>query len=63
MTAAEALRTLRQSRDAERDAAIWHDDGRSIAHLAAVAGVRVEYVTCDLRTLTTQRREAGEGKR
>ena len=60
MTAAEALRKLRESRDG---GLIFHDNGRTIAHLATVAGVRVEFVTCDLRTLTTQRREAGEGKR
>ena len=63
MTSGEALRTLRQSRDAERDAAIWHDDGCTIARLAALAGVRVEFVTVDLRTLTTQRRTVGEGAR
>ena len=56
MTASEALARLRASRDADHDAPIWGDDGRSVRMLAEAAGVRVEYVHCDLAALTTERR-------
>ena len=57
MTPAEtALSLLCQSRDAECDARIWYDDGRTIERLARTAGVRVEYVHVDLTRLTTERR-------
>jgi len=61
-TAATALHLLRRSRDAERDASIWHDDGRTVERLARDAGVRVEYVHVSLSTLTCERRtiEGGE---
>lgn len=52
----DALATLRQSRDADHDAPIWHDKGRTIARLAREAGVRIEYVHVDLRALTVTRR-------
>lgn len=64
MMPAEALARLRASRDAERDAPIWHDRGRSIAHLARLAGVTVTYAHVELgRELTTEYRtaEPGEG--
>ena len=56
MTPAEALTRLRASRDADHDAPIWGDDGRSVRMLAEAAGVRVEYVHCNLTALTTERR-------
>lgn len=56
MTPAEALARLRASRDADHDAPIWADNGRSVAMLAEAAGVRVEYAHVDLRTLTTEYR-------
>ena len=56
MTPAEALAVLRNSRDDEHDAAIWHDNGRTIRRLAQAAGVRVEYVHVDLTAQTTVRR-------
>ena len=56
MTPAEALARLRASRDADHDAPIWGDDGRSVRMLAEAAGVRVEYVHCNLTALTTERR-------
>lgn len=53
MTPAEALSALLESRDAEHDAPVWADGGRTITHLARVAGVRVTFAHCDLRELTT----------
>ena len=61
MTAAEALAPLRDSRDAEHDAPIWHDRGATVTALARRAGARVEYVHVNLRTLETTRRTV-EGK-
>ena len=54
--AATALATLRASRDAERDAPIWHDNGRSITRHARMAGARVKYVHVDLTALACERR-------
>ena len=63
MTPAEALALLRDSRDAEHDAPIWHDGGATVTALARRAGVRVEYVHVNLRTLETTRRIVeGEGE-
>ena len=56
MTPAEALARLRESRDADHDAPVWGDDGRSVRMLAEAAGVRVEYVHVNLSSLTTERR-------
>ena len=56
MTPADALAQLTASRDAERDAPVWHDGGRRIAALAHLAGVRVEYVHVDLSKQTVKRR-------
>jgi hypothetical protein len=57
MTASEAFARLRASRDAERDAPIWRDNGRSVAALAMTAGVRVTYAHVTLgKELTTQHR-------
>ena len=57
MTPADtALALLRVFGDAERDALVWYDDGRTIERLARTAGVRVEYVHVDLTRLTTERR-------
>jgi len=61
VTAAEALALLRASRDADHDAPIWTDNGATVTALARRAGVRVEYVHVDLRTLETTRRVV-EGK-
>ena len=61
-TAATALARLRDSRDAEHDAPVWGDRGRSVAMLARAAGVRVDYVHVDLRTLETARRIVEGGK-
>jgi hypothetical protein len=43
-----ALRLLLHSRDADSDATIWHDDGRTLQRLATTAGVRVGYVHAEL---------------
>lgn len=56
MTPAEALARLRDSRDAEHDAPVWGDRGRSVAMLARAAGVRVVFVHCDLTAQTVERR-------
>ena len=57
MTASEALARLRASRDDERDAPIWADNGRSVRMLAEAAGVRVEYVHVTLgKEITTEYR-------
>ena len=56
MTANEALARLRASRDGERDAPIWGDNGRSVRMLAEAAGVTVTYVHVNLSALTTERR-------
>ena len=61
MTPAEALTRLRASRDADHDAPIWGDNGRSVAMLAEAAGVTVTYVHVNLSALTTERRVV-EGK-
>lgn len=58
--AATALALLIQSRDAEHDAPIWHDNGRTVTRLAQTAGTRVTYVHVDLTALTTERRTVGE---
>lgn len=55
-TSDTALSMLRDSRDAERNARIFDDDGATITRLAEAAGVRVEYVRVDLRALTCERR-------
>ena len=62
MTAEQALRKLRESRDAEHDAPVWADHGRTVRRLAALAGVRVVYVAVDLTAQTATRHtvEAGE---
>ena len=59
MTPAEALRLLRQSRD-DTPALVWHDNGRTVAQLAHTAGVRVEYIHCDLTAQTCERRVMNE---
>ena len=56
VTASEALARLRDSRDAEHDAPVWGDRGRSVAMLARAAGVRVDYVHYDLTAQTVERR-------
>ena len=56
MTPAEALTRLRASRDADHDAPVWADDGRSVRMLAEAAGVTVTYVHVNLASLTTERR-------
>ena len=56
MTPAEALARLRASRDADHDAPIWGDNGRSARMLAEAAGVTVTYVHVNLSALTTERR-------
>ncbi len=57
MTPAEALARLAASRDAEHDAPVWGDNGRSVAMLAATAGVAVTYVHARLgREMTTEYR-------
>ena len=61
MTPAEALARLRASRDADHDAPIWGDNGRSVAMLAEAAGVTVTYVHVNLSALTTEWRVV-EGK-
>ena len=61
MTASEALARLRASRDADHDAPIWGDNGRSARMLAEAAGVTVTYVHVNLSALTTERRVV-EGK-
>ena len=64
MTPAEtALSLLRASRDAERDAPIWHDNGRTVARLAETAGVRVVYVHVDLTALATEFRTVAQPAR
>jgi len=60
MTSHEALAILRASRDAEHDAPIWDDDGRSITQLAHVAGVKVTYVRVDLTQRELRTVEATE---
>ncbi len=52
-TPQDAVRRLLHSRDADQDAAIWHDNGRSIVHLARQAGVVVMFAHVDLATLQT----------
>ena len=57
MTPADALAQLTASRDAERDAPVWHDGGRrTVTRLARLAGVRVEYVHVDMAKQTSERR-------
>lgn len=56
MTRADALAQLAASRDAEHDALVWHDGGRTITRLAHLAGVRVEYVHVDLAKQVSERR-------
>ena len=60
MTPAESLRLLRQSRDAERDALIFTDNGRTVAQLAHTAGVMVTYIHCNLSAQTCERRTVNE---
>ena len=55
-TASTALHLLRESRDADHDAPVWADNGRSVRMLAEAAGVTVTFLHCDLTTLTTERR-------
>jgi hypothetical protein len=55
MTRSEALARLRASRDADHDAPIWADRGRSVRMLAEAAGVRVVYAHVNLSALTTER--------
>ena len=56
MTPAEALARLRASRDADHDAPVWGDDGRSVRMLAEAAGVTVTFLHVNLSALTTERR-------
>ena len=57
MTASEALARLRASRDADHDAPIWGDNGRSARMLAEAAGVRVVYAHVELgKEMTTEYR-------
>lgn len=56
MTPTEALAILRESCDADHDARIWADGGKRITALARLAGVRVEYVHCDLTKQASERR-------
>ena len=60
MTPAEALRLLRQSRDAERDAPVFTDNGRTVAQLAHAAGVTVTFAHVDLTAQTTEYRTVNE---
>ena len=57
MTPADALARLRASRDADRDAPVWGDDGRSVRMLAEAAGVTVTFLHCDLSTAEVEYRE------
>ena len=57
-TPQDAMRRLLHSRDGERDAAIWHDNGRSVVHLARQAGALVTFAHVDLATLQTTYRTA-----
>jgi hypothetical protein len=52
-----ALGMLLDSRDPDTDAAIWHDNGRTVKRLANTAGVYVEYIHVDLTAGTVERRE------
>ena len=55
MTPAEtALHLLRQSRDAEHDAPVWFDNGKTATLLARTAGVRVVYISVDLTAQTSE---------
>jgi hypothetical protein len=57
MTRSEALARLRASRDADHDAPIWADNGRSVRMLAEAAGVRVVYAHVELgKEMTTEYR-------
>ena len=53
MTPTEAMALLRQSRDAEHNAPIWHDDGQTVTQLAQLAGTTVTYATVDLTEMET----------
>ena len=63
MTAAlTELALLRASRDAEHEAPIWPDGGRTVRQLTQTAGVRVTYVHVDLTAQTTEYRTVeGDG--
>ena len=56
-TASTALHLLRASRDADHDAPIWGDNGRSARMLAEAAGVTVTFLHCDLSTGEVEYRE------
>jgi hypothetical protein len=56
MKPAEALAILRASANAEHDAPIWNDDGRTITQLAHEVGWRVAFVHVDLTERTTELR-------
>lgn len=60
MTPAEALARLAASRDAEHDAPVWHDNGRTVEALAETAGVRVTYAHVNLATGATEYRTVGK---
>lgn len=62
VTASEALARLRDSRDAEHDAPVWGDRGRSVAMLARAAGVRVDYVHVELGRKWTVERRTVDGR-
>lgn len=62
MTPAEALARLRASRDADHDAPVWGDRGRSVAMLARTAGVRVDYVHVELGRVWAVERRTVDGR-
>ena len=53
MTPTEAMAILLDSRDAEHDAPIWHDDGATVTRLARTARVVVTFATVDLTEMET----------
>lgn len=57
--AATALGLILASRDAANDAPIWTDNGATITRLAALAGVQVTYLHCDLTAQRSERRTVG----
>ena len=53
-----ALQLLDESCNLDRDARIWHDNGRTIGRLARTARVLVYYVHVDLAAGTVEHRTA-----
>lgn len=53
-----AMQMLLQSVHADHDAAIWHDNGRTVTRLARTAGVRVTFAHVDMAAGTVDYRTA-----